>query len=128
MVKKHSFCDWYREHISISIFIQSATDEIHKIRIETAVLPDHSQKMLENIITSDGLLNAPGTSNAFENEDKMEVSYDIAIEDDLLGKSDDDQQIPPTPKLRQAPSKEYEQTKDRTVPKTSLPQPIHREL
>ena len=51
--------------------------------------------MLENIITSDGLLNAPGTSNAFENEDKMEVSYDIAIEDDLLGKSDDDQQIPP---------------------------------
>ena len=95
MVKKHSFCDWYREHISISLFIQSATDEIHKIRIETAVLPDHSQKMSENIITSDGLLNAPGTSNAFENEDKMEVSYDIAIEDDLLRKSDDDQQIPP---------------------------------
>ncbi|CAH3185960.1 unnamed protein product [Porites lobata] len=28
--------------------------------------------MSENIITSDGLLSAPGTSNAFENEDKME--------------------------------------------------------
>ena len=51
--------------------------------------------MSENIITSDGLLNAPGTSNTFENEDKMEVSYDIANEDDLLGKSDDDEQIPP---------------------------------
>ena len=94
MVKKHSFRDWYRQHISISFSIQSATDEIHKIRIETAVLPDHSQKMSENIIMSDGLLSAPGTSNAFENEDKMEVSYDIANEDDLLGKSDDDDQIP----------------------------------
>ena len=68
MVKKHSFHDWYQEHISISLSIQSATDDIHKIRIETAVLPDHSQKMSENIITSDGLLSAPGTSNAFENE------------------------------------------------------------
>ena len=45
-------------------------------------MPDHSQKMSENI-TSDGLLSAPDTSNAFENEDKMEVSYDIANEDDL---------------------------------------------
>ena len=45
MVKKHPFCDWYQEHISISLFIQSATDQIQKIRIETAVLPDHSQKM-----------------------------------------------------------------------------------
>ena len=43
--------------------------------------------MLENIITSDGLLNAPGTSNAFENEDKMEVSYDIANDvSELLSK------------------------------------------
>ena len=94
MVKKHPFCDWYQEHISISLFIQSATDQIHKIRIETAVLPDHSQKMLENI-TADGLLNAPGKSNVIENDDKMEVSYDVANEDDLLSKSDDDEQIPP---------------------------------
>ena len=71
----------------------------------------------------------------------MEVSYDIANEDDLLGKSDDDEQIPPyqvprkpkQPKQQrqsrdmQAPSKEYQQTKDRKVTKTSPPQPIHRE-
>ena len=52
--------------------------------------------MSENIITADGLLNAPSTSNAIENDDKMEVSYDTANEDDLLGKSDDDEQIPPS--------------------------------
>ena len=57
--------------------------------------------MSESIITSDGLLNAPGTSNAFENEEKMDVSYDTANEDDLLGKSDDDEQIP----LYQVPRK-----------------------
>ena len=50
--------------------------------------------MLENI-TADGLLNAPGKSNVIENDDKMEVSYDVANEDDLLSKSDDDEQIPP---------------------------------
>ena len=124
MVKKHSFCDWYREHISISLFIQSATDEIHKIRIETAVLPDHSQKMSENIITSDGLLNAPGTSNAFENEDKMEVSYDIANEDDLLlGKSDDEEQIPPyqVPRKPKQP-KQQRQSRDRR-PQRSTSEP-----
>ena len=64
-------------------------------------MPDHPQKKSENIITSDGLLSAPGTSNAFENEDKMEVSYYIANEDDLLGKSDDHEQIP----LYQVPRK-----------------------
>ena len=108
MVKKHPFCDWYQEHISISLFIQSATDQIHKIRIETAVLPDHSQKMLENI-TADGLLNAPGKSNVIENDDKMEVSYDVANEDDLLSKSDDDEQIPPY----QVPRKPKQQRQSR---------------
>ena len=44
---------------------------------------------------ADGLLNAPGKSNVIENDDKMEVSYDVANEDDLLSKSDDDEQIPP---------------------------------
>ena len=99
---------------------QSATDEIHKIRIETAVLPDHSQKMSENIITSDGLLNAPGTSNAFL---LMEVSYDIAKEDDLLGKSDDDEQIPPyqVPRKPKQP-KQQRQSRDRR-PQRSTSEP-----
>ena len=114
VIKKQSFCDWYWEHVSISLFIQSATDKIHKIMIETVVLPDHSQKMSENTITSDGLLNAPGTSNAFENEDKMEVSYDITNEDDLLGKSDDDEQNPPcqVPRKPKQP-KQQRQSRDR---------------
>ena len=122
MVKKHPFCDWYQEHISISLFIQSATDQIHKIRIETVVLPDHSQKMWENI-TADGLLNAPGKSNAIENDDKMEVSYDIANEDDLLSKSDDDEQIPPyqVPRKPKQP-KQQRQSRDRRPKRsTSVP-------
>ena len=94
MVMKCPFCDWYREHISISLFIQLATDKIRKIRIESLVLPDHSHNMSENIITANGLLNAPSTSNAIENDDKMEVSYDIANEDHPLSKSHDDEQIP----------------------------------
>ena len=49
-----------------SIFSESATNEIHKISIETAVLPDHLQKMSEDILTADGLLNAPGQSNAIQ--------------------------------------------------------------
>ena len=119
MVKKHPFCDWYQEHISISLFIQSATDQIHKIRIETAVLPDHSQKMLENI-TADGLLNTPGKSNAIENDDKMEVSYDIANEDDLLSKSDDDDQIPPyqVPRKPKQP-KQQRQSRDRRLQRST---------
>ena len=77
------------------------------------VLPDHSQKMLENI-TADGLLNAPGKSNAIENDDKMEVSNDIANEDDLLSKSDDDEQIPPyqVPRKPKQP-KQQRQSRDR---------------
>ena len=66
--------------------------------------------MLENI-TADGLLNAPGTSNAIENDDKMEVSYDIANEDDLLSKSDDDEQIPPYQVPRKP--KQQRQSRDR---------------
>ena len=79
--------------------------------------------MSENIITSDGLLSAPGTSNAFENEDKMEVSYDIANEDDLLGKSDDDEQIPPyqVPRKPKQP-KQQRQSRDRR-PQRSTSEP-----
>ena len=78
----------------------------------------------ENIITSDGLLTAPGTSNAFENEDKMEVSYDIANEDDLLlGKSDDEEQIPPyqVPRKPKQP-KQQRQSRDRR-PQRSTSEP-----
>ena len=86
------------------------------------VLPDHSQKMWENI-TADGLLNAPGKSNAIENDDKMEVSYDIANEDDLLSKSDDDEQIPPyqVPRKPKQP-KQQRQSRDRR-PKRSTSEP-----
>ena len=80
--------------------------------------------MSENIITSDGLLSAPGTSNAFENEDKMEVSYDIANEDDLLlGKSDDEEQIPPyqVPRKPKQP-KQQRQSRDRR-PQRSTSEP-----
>ena len=79
--------------------------------------------MSENIITSDGLLSAPGTSNAFENEDKMEVSYDIANEDDLLGKSDDDEQILPyqVPRKPKQP-KQHRQSRDRR-PQRSTSEP-----
>ena len=68
---------------------------------------------MENI-TADGLLNAPGKSNAIENDDKMEVSYDIANEDDLLSKSDDDEQIPPyqVPRKPKQP-KQQRQSRDR---------------
>ena len=120
MVKKHPFCDWYQEHISISLFIQSATDQIHKIRIETVVLPD--QKMLENI-TADGLLNAPGKSNAIENDDKIEVSYDIANEDDLLSKSDEDEQIPPyeVPRKPKQPKQQCQSRDRRPQRSTSEP-------
>ena len=106
-----------RTHLYQSFYL-IATDEIHKIRNETAVLPEYSQKMSENIITSDGLLSAPGTSNAFENEDKMEVSYDIANDDDLLGKSDNDEQIPPS----QVPRKPKQQRRDRR-PQRSTSEP-----
>ena len=72
---------------------------------------------------SDGLLSAPGTSNAFENEDKMEVSYDIANEDDLLGKSDDDEQIPPYPVPRKPklPKQQYQSRDRRPQRSTSKP-------
>ena len=79
--------------------------------------------MWENIITSDGLLSAPGTSNAFENEDKMEVSYDIANKDDLLGKSDDDEQIPPyqVPRKPKLPKQQCQSRDRRPQRSTSEP-------
>ncbi|KAM7428134.1 hypothetical protein ABFA07_020852 [Porites harrisoni] len=76
--------------------------------------------MSENIITSDGLLDAPGTSNAVENENKMEVSYDIANKDDLLGKSDDAEQIPPYQVPRKP--KQQRQSRDR-CPQRSTSEP-----
>ena len=78
--------------------------------------------MLENI-TSDELLSAPGTSNAFENEDKMEVSYDIANEDDLLGKSDNDEQIPPyqVPRKPKLPKQQCQSRDRRPQRSTSEP-------
>ena len=68
MEKKHPlFQERYWEQISISPLIWSATDKIHMIRIETAVLPDHLPKLMsQSLITSEGLLNAPGPSNANE--------------------------------------------------------------
>lgn len=51
--------------------------------------------MSEDILMADGPLKAPGHSNAIENEENMKASYDTASEDDLLGKSEDDEQIPP---------------------------------
>ena len=77
--------------------------------------------MSENIITSDGLLSAPGTSNAFENEDKMEVSYAIANDDDLLGKSDNDEQIPPS-QVPRKPKQPKQQRRDRR-PQRSTSEP-----
>ena len=78
--------------------------------------------MSENI-TSDGLLSAPGTSNAFENEDKKEVSYDIANEDDLLGKSDDNEQIPPyqVPRKPKLPKQQCQSRDRRPQRSTSEP-------
>ena len=72
-------------------------------------------------MTADGLLNAPSTSNAIENDDKMEVSYDTANEDDLLGKSDDDEQIPlsQVPKKPKQP-KQQRQSHDRRPQRSKL--------
>ena len=53
----------------------------------------------------------------------MKVSYDIANEDDLLGKSDDDEQIPPyqVPRKPKQP-KQQRQSRDRR-PQRSTSQP-----
>ena len=53
----------------------------------------------------------------------MEVSYDIANEDDLLGKSDDDEQIPPyqVPRKPKQP-KQQRQSRDRR-PQRSTSEP-----
>ena len=52
--------------------------------------------MSQSLITSEGLLNAPGPSNANEENVIMETSSECTNEDELLGQSDIDDYIPPS--------------------------------
>lgn len=50
--------------------------------------------MSQNFITSKGLLNAPGTSNANEENDSMETSLVYTNKEKILGQSKGDKAIP----------------------------------
>ena len=67
--------------------------------------------MSQSLITSEGLLNAPGPSNANEENVIMETSSECTNEDELLGHSDIDDYIPPSQQPKSLPAEEKDPTR-----------------
>ena len=67
--------------------------------------------MSQSLITSEGLLNAPGPSNANEENVITETSSECTNEDELLGHSDIDDYIPPSQQPKSLPAEEKDPTR-----------------
>ena len=93
---------------SLSFLTKSATDEVHKIRTETAVLPDYHSTMAESLLDKEGLLLAgPSTSNEDNFENIFNESMELDVDEgnaDLLGQDNEDiessQKSPPAKRQR----------------------------
>ena len=96
------------ENSCLSFLTKSAADEVHKIRTETAVLPDYHSTMAEILLDKEGLLLAgPSTSNEDNFENIFNESMELDVADgnaDLLGQDNEDiessQKFPPAKRQR----------------------------
>ena len=111
MEKKHPFSRTDTENKSLSVltFNRQLTRSTRLGSKPRSCLTIYHKKC--RLITSEGLLNAPGPSNANEENVIMETSSECTNEDELLGHSDIDDYIPPSQQPKSLPAEEKDPTR-----------------